>query len=145
MNINGGTGGGHLVFARSATMSYGGNISGNLDLALEGDSSLLILSSTNNNYTNGTDVEAGTLEVLATGGLPNGSALTVGVNGTVDLGDPPEAGSYVVATSLHGASSAGSVAAVPEPGTLALLARPESSPPPQLGGGEGIKDLKSQI
>ena len=78
VNITGGSGGGHLVFSRSTAMTYGGNISGGLNLAMEGDSGLLVLSSTNNTYTNGTDVEDGTLEALASDALPYGSALTVG-------------------------------------------------------------------
>ena len=120
-------------------MTYGGNISGNLDLTLEGDSGLLILSSTNNTYQNGTALSMARWRCWPPMALPYGSALTVGANGTVDLGDPAGGSVNGVATSLHAASSAGSVAAVPEPGTLALWARPESSPPPQLGGREGIR------
>ena len=67
------------------------------------------------NYSGGTVVEAGTLEVTTAGAIPNGSSLTtVGCvllifDSAVKPASPVEA-------------SAASVNAVPEPGTLGLLA-----------------------
>ena len=75
-----------------------------------------------NSYTGNTDVEDGTLEAWTSDAIPYGTGLIVGTNGTVDLGDPNGAGSSVVVTSSVAAPHAGGVAAVPEPGTLALLA-----------------------
>ena len=80
----------------------------------------LILATTDS-YTGNTDVVGGTLEVLTSNSLPYGSGLTVGTNGTVEIGAPSGAVGSMVATSVHVASPAGDVAAVPEPGTLALL------------------------
>ena len=79
----------------------------------------LILSGTDN-YTGGTDVEGGTLEVASSTAIPYGSGLVVGSGGTVVFSDPPQAEGTMAAT--FAASPAGRVAAVPEPGTLALLA-----------------------
>ena len=76
----------------------------------------LILSGTDT-YTGGTDVAAGTLAVKTSPALPAGTSLTVGAGGTF-IFDPSFTGSPVTG----GAVSAGGVAAVPEPGTLALLA-----------------------
>ena len=82
-----------------------------------------------------TEVNAGTLEVLASDALPYGTGLIVDANGTVDIGDPSGAGSSVVVTSSFAAPHAGGVAAVPEPGTLALLAVAAVLAVSSLGGG----------
>ena len=74
-----------------------------------------------NSYMGGTDVEGGTLELLTFDAIPYASGLTVGSNGTVEFGDPSGAGVTMIATRSPAASPAGAVAAVPEPGTLALL------------------------
>ena len=63
----------------------------------------------------------GTLEVMASDAIPYGSGLTVGPTGTVEFGNPLTAVGTMAATSFHAAVPAGSVATVPEPGTLALL------------------------
>ena len=81
----------------------------------------LVLSGTDS-YTGGTNVDEGTLEAANSDAISPGSGLTVGSGGTVVFADPPGAGATMVATSLHAASPASSVAAVPEPGTLALSA-----------------------
>ena len=81
----------------------------------------LLCLSGNNNYTGGTNVDEGTLEATQSNAIPYGSGLTVDCGGTVVFADPPGTGATTVARSLHAASPAGSVAAVPEPGTLALL------------------------
>ena len=65
----GGTGMGHLVFSRSAdttpdnSLSYGGNISGNLDLTQKGSDTLILSGS--NSYNGGTFVTSGTLAIVA--------------------------------------------------------------------------------
>ena len=67
----------------------------------------LILSAADNDYMGATEVNAGTLEVLNSGALPYGTALTVDTNGAVDIGDPPGAGPSVVVTSSFAAPHAG--------------------------------------
>ncbi len=92
-----------------------GAISGSGGLAITGDGTLL-LSGTDNTYSGGTVVESGTLIVNNCGALPDGSSLTVGAGGTF-IFDPSVAAAPAVpsANTQH-------IAAVPEPGTLALLA-----------------------
>ena len=104
----------------SGAVTLSGNLSGGGSLTVTGPGTL-ILSGTNT-YTGGTDVNDGTLEVLASNAIPYGTGLIVGANGTVEFGNPLGAGPSVVVTSSPAVSHAGSVAAVPEPGTLALLA-----------------------
>ena len=104
----------------NASLSYGGNITSPLGLTVLGSNTLVLNG--DNTYMGGTNVEGGTLEALTSDALSYGSALTVGANGTVDIGDPNGAGPSVVVTSSFAAPHAGAVAAVPEPGTLALLA-----------------------
>jgi len=105
----------------NGNFSYAGSITSPLELTKLG-SNTLVLSNADNTYMGGTAVNAGTLEVLTSDAIPYGSGLTVGTNGTVDIGAPSGAVGTMVATSSHVASPAGAVAAVPEPGTLALLA-----------------------
>ena len=102
-------------------------ISGNISQSTTSASSLtlnnsgeLVLSGSNT-YTGGTEVDEGTLDVIISNAIPYGTGLTVGSGGTVIFADPAGAGATLAAISLHAASSAGSVAAVPEPGTPALL------------------------
>ncbi len=82
-------------------------------LSLSGDGQL-ILSGTDS-YSGGTTVNGGTLYVTNSSALPDGTSLTVGAGG-VFIFDP----SAAAAQSL--AVSPGAIAAVPEPGTLGLLA-----------------------
>ena len=79
---------------------------------------ILVLSGTNS-YTGGTFVDAGTLIVDHGGAIPDGTSVTVGAGGTLIF--DPEATAGPVADA-HLRSSAGETVAVPEPGTLALLA-----------------------
>ena len=72
---------------------------------------VLILSGSSNSYTGGTYIEEGTLEITSAGGLPAGSALSVGADDTLIFGSP-----------LAGGSVASTIVAVPEPSTLALIA-----------------------
>ena len=85
-------------------------------LTKDGSGSLILSGS--DYYTGGTDVEGGTLYATNSNAIPAGTGLTVDAGGTVVFVDPPGAGTTIFAT----ASPAGRVAAVPEPGTLALLA-----------------------
>ena len=103
----------------SSTLTIGeaiGQTGGNRSLSLSGGGELILSAA--NGYTGGTDVEGGTLVATISGAIPYGSGLTVGAGGTVIFAAPPGAGSSTLAT----ASPAGRVEAVPEPGTLALLA-----------------------
>ncbi len=70
------------------------------------------------NYGGGTYVNSGTLIVTTASALAAGSNLTVGAGGTF-IFDPNDAAGYSAKTA---ASPAGTVEAVPEPGSLALLA-----------------------
>ena len=113
-----------LLTYSGASSTFGGTIqdtlgSGSMTTALQVSGGTLILSG-NNSYTGGTDVAA-ELEITSSGGIPYGTGLTVETGGTVVL-DPSAAGATMFARSLPVASpAAGRVAAVPEPGTLALL------------------------
>jgi autotransporter-associated beta strand protein len=78
-------------------------------LSLSGDGKLVLSGS--DNYTGGTTVDGGTLDVTNPSALPDGSALTVGSDATA-----------FGASSSAPAAFQDSPAAVPEPGTLALLA-----------------------
>ena len=115
VNFSGDTGT-HLVFARSASLNYSGNIGGGLDLKQSG-SGLLVLSG-NNNYTGGTTVSSGTLAITSASALPSGYRLTVGAGGTL-IFDPSLSFSPLVSESVTFAGTA--TAAVPEPASLTLL------------------------
>ena len=110
-----GTSGGGATFDTAGyTVTFSGSLSGPGGLNKIG-SGELILSGTNS-YDGGTNVTAGTLVVTNNTALPDGMSLTVGTGGTFVF-DPSLAGELIV-----GSSPAADVAAVPEPGTLALLA-----------------------
>jgi len=79
----------------------------------------LVLSGTDN-YTGGTTVRDGTLVITSDTAIAGGTSLTVAAGGTFVF-DPSLAGSPVSGGQVLAASSAGTVSAVPEPGTLALL------------------------
>ena len=74
----------------------------------------LILSGTDT-YKGGTTVDAGTLAIKTASALPDGTKLTVAAGGTF-IFDP------ALAEPVVGSAVTAGVAAVPEPGTLALLA-----------------------
>ncbi len=76
---------------------------------------MLILSGSDG-YDGGTDVVSGTLILTTDTALPGGKSLTVGPGGTL-IFDP----AWPMARPL-GLVSGAAAAAVPEPGTLALLA-----------------------
>jgi fibronectin-binding autotransporter adhesin len=100
-----------LVYDVFAVQTAKYPISGNGSLTKAGPG-ILILSGADS-YSGGTTVAAGTLEVLSGSALPTGTSLTLGARGTFVF-DPSQAGSPVVGSAV--------VAAVPEPGMLALLA-----------------------
>ena len=103
----------NFAVAHGTELALEGPISGPGALALHGGGTL-ILSGTNN-YSGGTYVETGTLDVVSRSSLPSGESLTVGAGGVLVF-DP------TIAAAPLGGSAAAGLAAVPEPGTLALLA-----------------------
>ena len=106
------------------TTNYSGSIlsggtNGAITLVLDGNGTQVL--SGDNTYSGGTWVEAGTLILNDGAALPDGSSLTVGAGGTF-IFDPSVAGSPAMGLSRDSlAPSTAGVAAVPEPGTLALL------------------------
>jgi formylglycine-generating enzyme len=110
MNLSG-IGGPATIDASGGSISLSGNLSGNGGLTEVG-SGLLILSGSNT-YTGGTKIETGTLVVLNSTALPDGSSLTVGAVGTL-LFNP-------AAHLLAVESLAAQASPIPEPSTLALL------------------------
>lgn len=93
------------VDALGGDIAIAGNITGIGSLSKAG-SNMLILSGSND-YTGGTYVADGTLELLSANALGNGSTVSVESGATLKFGSSPPAASSVV---------------VPEPGTLVLLA-----------------------
>ena len=104
----------------SSTLTLDGDISENIvgtSLTLSGDGTATLMLSGTNTYTGGTLVAAGTLVVMDSAALADGTSLTVGAGGTAAFAaatTPDEAPS--------GGATPGAIAAVPEPATLALLA-----------------------
>ena len=112
-----------IVPASGQWLTISGNIGENppgQSLSLDGPG-ILILSGTNNTYTGGTDVDQGTLYVEQSDAIPYGSGLTVASGGTVVFASAGP-GATMFATRSLLATPPGRVSAVPEPGTLALLA-----------------------
>ena len=117
---------GPVVLAGSLTVSESGSslltLAGNLtggtvqSLTLAGDGSGTLVLSGTNTYGGGTYLEAGMLVVNTAGSIPAGTSLTVGAGGTF-IFDPTDTGS-----PLSGGAVSAGVTAVPESGTLALLA-----------------------
>ncbi len=103
-----------LLYASPSASTYQGILAGaGKSLTLDNPAALLILSGSSNSYTGGTYVEAGTLEITSAGAVPGGTSLTVG-NGGAFVFDPSLAAAPV--------ANSAAAAAVPEPGTLVLLA-----------------------
>ena len=102
-----------VVPSAGTTLAISGNISeeyfGSGALLLDGPGTL-VLSGTNS-YSAGTTVTAGTLIVQSPSALLDGSNLTVGA----------EAASIFASATPAAVTASQGVAAVPEPGTLALL------------------------
>jgi autotransporter-associated beta strand protein len=99
----------NLIYDSPAASTYQGVLAG-AGNALTVSGGLLVLSGTNNSYSGGTFVMGGQLVVTSPGGIPSGTNLNVG-SGLTLFGD-------VVPRSV----AAQDPTAVPEPGTLALLA-----------------------
>ena len=126
VNVTGGivagSGAQTITFAGPGTMNVNttaiSNGAGTIGVDVSGGE--LILNA-NDTYMGGTDVVGGTLEAMNSSAIPYGSGLSVGTNGTVEIGAPSGVGAAMVARSFSAASPAGAVAAVPEPGTLLLL------------------------
>ena len=95
---------------------YFSNLYGSFGLIKAGGGTM-ILSNGLNAYASGTDVEAGTLIATTSGAIPDGTSLTVGAGGALIFEASAAAGGQSLAASCGAV-----VAAVPEPGTLALLA-----------------------
>jgi len=100
-----------LVMSGSGTQVLAGSILGPESLTV--NAGTLILSASNT-YNGGTAVNGGTLIATSAYALPGGTSLTVGARGTF-IFDPSTAGAPAVGSQAQ-------VAAVPEPGTLMLLA-----------------------
>jgi autotransporter-associated beta strand protein len=96
--------------------TFGGKIqdmAGALALVKTG-SGTLVLSGTNT-YSGGTIVDQGTLQITSLAALSSGTSITIGSGATFVLGSN-------LGAAQAAASDATSVSAVPEPGSLALLA-----------------------
>jgi autotransporter-associated beta strand protein len=102
---------GNLAINDSGSLTLSGGVSDGgtgESMTLSGPGTLVLSGS--NNYSGGTTVEGGTLEVLGSAAIADGTSLTVGTGGAFAAAPSP-------------AASAGeAVAAVPEPATLLLLA-----------------------
>ena len=104
-----------------------GEAGGSQSLTLN-DSGTLILSGTDNSYSGGTYVETGTLAVNNAAALPYNQSLTISAGGAF-IFDPLATASSLAASQTASPDTAyaaqpalrGVAAAVPEPGTLALL------------------------
>jgi len=105
-----------LTIGNSDNLSstFSGSISGSGGSLVKAGAGTLILSGSNT-YEGGTTVNAGTLVAASSFALPDGTSLTVGAGGTF-IFDP------TAATALAAGSPAATLSAVPEPGTLVMLA-----------------------
>ncbi|MGD0897387.1 MAG: autotransporter-associated beta strand repeat-containing protein [Thermoguttaceae bacterium] len=113
---------------------------------VKSDTGTLTLSGTNS-YTGGTTVSDGLLVINRSAALPGGSILTIGANGSVELGDStlngtaiPLGNSAPAATLAPEGVTADGVHAVPEPGTLVLLAAAACGFALRRKKGLGIRD-----
>ena len=108
-------GDGTLTVGDATNTVFDGAISGQGGSLVKQGAGTLVLSGADT-YTGGTTVNAGTLTVTNGTAIADGSSLSVGAGGTF-IFDPLAAGAPVAAGSV----ASGAAAAVPEPGTLALL------------------------
>jgi len=107
-------GGGLLTVGDSSSTVFDGSISGVGGSLIKQGTGMLVLSGSNT-YTGSTTIDAGTLVATSNAALPAGTSLTVAAGGTFVF-DPSVTGAPVAGSAASGA------AAVPEPGTLVLLA-----------------------
>ena len=102
----------------TSDLEISGDVSGSgYGITKAGDGTLL-LSGTDNSYTGGTYVDAGTLIVNNNGAVSEGTSLTIGAGGTF-IFDPTVSAAAMTTASL---AQSAAIAVVPEPGTLTLLA-----------------------
>ena len=94
------------------SLELSGDVSGDAASLTLGGGGQLILSGSND-YTGGTTVNAGTLYVSNSAGLPDGTNLAVGAGGTF-IFEPLAAAAPIAVSPL-------AVTAVPEPSTFVLL------------------------
>ncbi len=116
--------GGGTLDTGSAGLAISGDISGSGSGLTKLGSGTLTLSGSNS-YSGGTTVDDGLLVVDCSQSLPAGTALYIGPGASVVLGDPVVGGGPMQLGSVSGSPAAlpsCNVNAVPEPGTLALLA-----------------------
>jgi len=97
------------VFTYAGNIGNGSGAGSRLSLAKAGPNTLVLSGA--NTYSGGTYVDAGTLAIKAAAALPGGTALTVAAGAT-----------FVFDPSLSAPPVASGAVAVPEPGTLVLLA-----------------------
>jgi autotransporter-associated beta strand protein len=102
----------------NGNFAYASDITQALGLTKLGDNTLILTGS--NTYSGGTTVIAGTLDVASYAALPDGSSLTVGAGAALNFDSSPDSAPSYTAPS-HSASPPTVAAAVPEPGTMALL------------------------
>ncbi len=110
---------GLLAFNNSDVMTLSSSIGGGGSLLKTGAGTLILSGS--NDYNGRTTVNAGTLCLTDADALPSGGNLTVAAGATFVF-DPSLAGGSVSVSQTYADSSGAAVAAVPEPGSLALLA-----------------------
>ena len=111
--------------ATTLTVTNSGNFAGTISdgttkvaLSLNAPGTLILSGS--NDYTGGTTVDAGTLYVTNSNALPTGTSLTVGAGGAFVFDS--SAGAAPVSSDSLAVLRNATLAAVPEPGTVALLA-----------------------
>jgi len=114
--VMGSSGSGAIFDTSGSSLSVPSPISGPGDLVKMGPGTLVLSGS--DSYLGGTYVDAGRLEVTNAMSLPDGTRLTIGAGATF-IFDPAAGAAPAAASPLAAASGA---AAVPEPGTLVLLA-----------------------
>ena len=123
--INGSGGSGQaLMFGGSGNVTVSSAIGSNIGAVTKDGSGTLTLSGTNT-YTGATTANNGLLVINNSSALPTGSALAIGSGGSVVLGDAVLGGSAIVEGSgppVAVPRPPADVHAVPEPGTLVLLA-----------------------
>jgi autotransporter-associated beta strand protein len=113
-----GSGGNATINSGSNAVTLTGALSGSGGLNEWGAGSGQLILSGSNDYTGGTTVEAGTLCVSRSNALPDGSSLIIGAGGPF----APDLSAAGAGEAASGRAAPGEVvAAVPEPGTLALL------------------------
>jgi DNA-binding beta-propeller fold protein YncE len=113
-----------LVYASPAKSTYQGILTGSGNsLIVDNPAAELILGGTGN-YTGGTTVEEGLLVIDSSEAIPSGSTVATGVGGAIVLGDPtlPSDGTSLGGLLPGAGGGPASPHAVPEPGTLVLLA-----------------------